>query len=128
MQKTWKTVMGPGNIRDQSADGPRLPVRRVSWNECQKFIDHLNKMGILAREDLEGYHFALPTEEQWKYAYDTEMLILHERGSEWCNEWYDEKGRYRVVRGSGGFRDRRAPEEPLGYTEVSFRLVIVPKE
>ena len=127
-QKTWKTIMGPGNMRDQSADGPRLPVRRVSWNECQRFIENLNKMGILAREDLEGYRFALPTEEQWQYAYNKEMLVLHEIGSEWCDEWHDKKGRYRVVRGSGGFRDRRDPEEPLGYTEVSFRLVIVPKE
>jgi len=127
-RETWQTVMGPVNTRDQFAEGARLPMRRVSWNECQKFLDVLNQMGILARDGLEGCRFALPTEKQWVYACDKKMFVPYEIWSEWCDEWQDERNRYRVVRGGGNFRGNRDPEEPLGYTEVCFRIVIVPNE
>jgi len=39
-QELWQTVMGknPSNFK-----GTRLPVERVSWKDCQSFIEKLNK-------------------------------------------------------------------------------------
>ena len=56
-QALWKAVMG----RNPSCfKGGNLPVERVSWKDCQKFIKKLNK--------LTGETFRLPTEAEWEYA------------------------------------------------------------
>lgn len=56
-QGLWKAVMGnnPSYFK-----GDDLPVERVSWNDCQKFIEKLN--------NLTGESFSLPTEAQWEFA------------------------------------------------------------
>ena len=56
-QALWKIVMGsnPSNSK-----GDNLPVEKVSWNDCQKFISKLNK--------LTGKSFRLPSEAEWEYA------------------------------------------------------------
>ena len=56
-QALWKIVMGsnPSNFK-----GDNLPVEKVSWNDCQKFISKLNK--------LTGKSFRLPTEAEWEFA------------------------------------------------------------
>ena len=57
-QELWKAVMG-SNPSYFKGDNQR-PVENVSWNDCQKFIDKLNR--------LTGKNFRLPTEAEWEYA------------------------------------------------------------
>ena len=38
----------------------KCPVEQVSWNDCQEFIEKLNR--------LTGKNFRLPTEAEWEYA------------------------------------------------------------
>ncbi|MCQ2209909.1 MAG: formylglycine-generating enzyme family protein [Paludibacteraceae bacterium] len=57
-QALWQAVMG-NNPSYVTGDLQR-PVERVSWNDCQEFIEKLN--------ELTGKQFTLPTEAQWEYA------------------------------------------------------------
>ena len=61
-QALWQAVMGSN---PSGFSGSDLPVERVSWNDCQTFINKLNQ--LLAGQ-LNGRQFALPTEAQWEYA------------------------------------------------------------
>ena len=114
----WKTVME--DMRDQPSFGKQLPVVKISWQECEQFIEKLNRSGLLAREGLEDSRFALPTREQWEYAPNIDENIL-----EWCDTWYDETESDRIVRGKD-CENRRDPRRQQGYENVGFRLVIVP--
>jgi formylglycine-generating enzyme required for sulfatase activity len=56
-QALWRAVMGsnPSNFK-----GNNLPVERVSWDDCQTFINRLNSYT--------GRNFRLPTEAEWEFA------------------------------------------------------------
>ena len=83
-QSMWREVMGT----DPSFwKGDDLPVRRVSWNDCQEFIGKLNQ-----RDPGKGYR--LPTEAEWEYACRAGTSTKYCSGNSESDlnrvAWYDE--------------------------------------
>ena len=56
-QELWETVM---RSNPSESIGPKQPVEKVSWDDCQTFIGKLNEKT--------GKTFRLPTEAEWEYA------------------------------------------------------------
>jgi formylglycine-generating enzyme required for sulfatase activity len=83
-QALWQAVMGE-NPSWFTGDDQR-PVECVSWNDCQDFIEQLNR--------ITGEHFRLPTEAEWEFAArgGNESKGCRYAGSNDLDEvaWYDE--------------------------------------
>ena len=58
-QAQWQAVMG--NNPSHFKDDPNLPVEKVSWDDCQQFLNKLN-------ERIGKKLYRLPTEAEWEYA------------------------------------------------------------
>ncbi len=59
-QALWEAVMGAGNNRSRFKT-PDRPVERVSWEDCQRFVERLNAaVGALDAR--------LPSEAEWEHA------------------------------------------------------------
>jgi formylglycine-generating enzyme required for sulfatase activity len=75
-QEEWKAVMGDNpsgfnGTNDNKAKGmvtSRFPVERVSWDDCQKFLEKVNGRGGVAKVFGKDGKFVLPREDQWEYA------------------------------------------------------------
>lgn len=81
-QDLWCAVMG---TNPSSNKNERNPVEKVSWEQCQYFIEKLNW--------ITNRNFRLPTEEEWEYAArgGCESKGFMYSGSNEINEvaWYD---------------------------------------
>jgi len=56
-QKLWNVIM---NNNPSTIVNDNYPVNNVSWEDCQLFIEKLNR--------ITGRNFRLPTEAEWEYA------------------------------------------------------------
>src|SRR5512135_1742370 len=56
-QALWEALMGENPSEFQSPD---RPVENVTWDDCRKFVEEINKKVELT--------LALPSEAQWEYA------------------------------------------------------------
>lgn len=58
-QEQWELVMGANPSLNKK---PQNPLNRVSWTDCQQFIERVND-----RYQRPGRRFCMPTETQWEY-------------------------------------------------------------
>ena len=58
MQKEWRAIMGSNPSK---FIGDERPVEMVSWDDCQGYIERLNR-----KEDT--YKYRLPTKDEWEHA------------------------------------------------------------
>jgi formylglycine-generating enzyme len=75
-QSEWKAVMGDNpsffdGKKDNKAKGidtSSFPLEKVSWDDCQKFLEKLNKRTEVEKVFGKAGQFVLPHEDQWEYA------------------------------------------------------------
>lgn len=137
-QSQWIHFMGtnPSEYKKYRSS----PVERVSWFDCQEFIQKLNVM-------FPGYMFSLPTEAEWEYscragtngdfAGDLDEMAwygnkfggnthpaglkkpnpwglhdMHGNIWEWCSDWFDE-----------GYYSISPKKDPQGPPSGEFKVV-----
>jgi formylglycine-generating enzyme required for sulfatase activity len=91
-QDQWEAVMGDNPSK--RSKGARLPVRDVSWDDCQEFIKKLN-----AKTD-GGYR--LPTEAEWEYACRAGTSTAYSYGNSLTEKNANVKGS--AIRAAGSYK------------------------
>ncbi len=98
-QALWEAVMGANPSQFKGVD---LPVERVSYNGCQKFVEKLNS---LLGNGKSGFIYRLPTAQEWKFAClagATDSFRKLEDGTDVSREslgevaWYDDNSNGRT--------------------------------
>lgn len=121
-QRLWTAVMGDN---PSSTVGENLPVDKVSYDDCQKFLKKLRKMT--------GVDFVLPTEAQLEYAFNNSAVSYVKPTREWCADfWSDSAPEGLTINPTGPSEGDKyvvrtdSKREPLaGYTKaggLTFRL------
>lgn len=72
-QDQWKMLMGT-NPSFYSGCGDNCPVEQVSWDDCRKYIERINKIDP-------GKNYRLPTEAEWEYACRADTASLYSWGN-----------------------------------------------
>jgi formylglycine-generating enzyme required for sulfatase activity len=75
-QEEWKAVMGNNpsvfdGKKDNKAKGldvSRFPVENVEWDDCQEFLEKVNKRDGMVKVFGKTGKFVLPHEDEWEYA------------------------------------------------------------
>ena len=126
VQEQYLAVM---SVNPSRWPGARRPVENVDWHEATRFCEQLTVKESAAGGLPDGWHFSLPTEQQWEYFVGDARLedMVHARWEkliplgtqsvasltpnqyglcdvrgnvwEWCSDWLDHKKIEKVLRG-----------------------------
>jgi formylglycine-generating enzyme required for sulfatase activity len=103
-QALWQVVMGENWSRFKGAD---RPVETVSWHDCQRFIERINKR-------LPGLGLDLPSEAQWEYACRAGTTTPFSFGANITPEQVNYSGNHPYAGGAKGlYRGKTVPVRSL---------------
>lgn len=150
-QADFEKVMGSNPSRFK---GPRRPVERVTWPQAQEFCRKLTESERAAGTLPDGYSYALPTQEQWRFfvgeadlanaitshlgdrrqTEDVGLLQpnefgLHDvRGNvwEWCSEPVARGGSWRSHEDYLNVDFRYVGTPTTAFDDIGFRVILQP--
>src|SRR5262249_49882450 len=98
-QAAWQEIVGNNPSYSQGND---LPVERVSWDDCQGFLQRLGEK--------EGHSYRLPTESEWEYACRAGTTTRYHFGATSPDDQANCRGRNASGKGMGGkYEEKTTP-------------------